>query len=236
MISHHHRTIFVHVPKAAGQSVEQAFLNDLELDWGRRTPLLLLKNPSRHHGPPRLSHLKATEYVSLKFLTQEIYDNYFKFSIVRNPWSRVVSFYGYMNYPVPFRIFVEQILAKRLFETMRWFVGPQTDYVVDAQGRQCVDMVLRLESLKADFPEVAERATLRSPLPHVNKAGASPASVRARLRWLPLALSDPKGWGARHLRGERDTQAHWRDHYCARTRRLVGELYAEDIERFGYGF
>ena len=32
MISLFHETIFVHIPKCAGQSVEQAFLSDFELD------------------------------------------------------------------------------------------------------------------------------------------------------------------------------------------------------------
>jgi hypothetical protein len=31
MISHPHRTLFVHIPKCGGQSVEHAFLNALSL-------------------------------------------------------------------------------------------------------------------------------------------------------------------------------------------------------------
>jgi len=41
MISHKHKTVFVHIPKVAGQSVEQMYLADLGLNWSERAVLLL---------------------------------------------------------------------------------------------------------------------------------------------------------------------------------------------------
>ena len=43
MISKAHKTIFVHIPKVAGQSIETMFLNDLNLKWDERSKLLLRK-------------------------------------------------------------------------------------------------------------------------------------------------------------------------------------------------
>lgn len=65
MISRAHKTIFLHIPKAAGQSIEMAFLRDLGLDWSTREQVLLRPNDDPAAGPERLAHLFAREYVSL---------------------------------------------------------------------------------------------------------------------------------------------------------------------------
>ena len=54
MLSDHHQTIFVHIPKAAGQSVETAFLDDLEVHRDRLRPKGHDKTPDqrrRNHQP-----------------------------------------------------------------------------------------------------------------------------------------------------------------------------------------
>lgn len=62
MISHEHKTVFIHVPKVAGQSVELAFLRQLGMTWEERAPLVLRHNPDPAKGPERLAHLLAREY------------------------------------------------------------------------------------------------------------------------------------------------------------------------------
>ena len=73
------------MPKAAGQSIEQVFIDALGLTTATRASLLLRKNVHPELGPPRLAHLKAGDYVRYHYLAPEQFKNYFTFSFVRNP-------------------------------------------------------------------------------------------------------------------------------------------------------
>ena len=97
MISHHHKCIFIHIPKTAGQSIEHCFIRSLGLTWETRAPLLLRYNDRPELGPPSLAHLKYSEYSEYKYITEEQIQTYFKFAFIRNPWSRLVSIYKYMG-------------------------------------------------------------------------------------------------------------------------------------------
>lgn len=71
MISHQHRCIFIHIPRTAGTSIES---------WLEPTPQWL-KSPNEKH----LTAIQAKEHYS------EFWDDYFKFTIVRHPYSRSFS-------------------------------------------------------------------------------------------------------------------------------------------------
>jgi len=87
VISRHHKTVFVHVPKYGGQSIEIMFLEGLSLDWETRAPLLLRPNNVTAIGPLRLAHLLASEYVRFKYFSDDHLKEYYKFSYVRNPYD-----------------------------------------------------------------------------------------------------------------------------------------------------
>jgi len=59
MICAQYRCLFVHVPKTAGMSIDQVFLELVGLTWKTRAPLLLGGNDDPKLGPPRLEHLKG---------------------------------------------------------------------------------------------------------------------------------------------------------------------------------
>ena len=90
-ISHHLKAIFIHIPKNAGESIEKAMGMygglPAETLWGRVENRFVLQ------------HLTATELQDSGLVTQEIWRQYFKFAVVRNPWSKAVSEYNwYLRY------------------------------------------------------------------------------------------------------------------------------------------
>ena len=56
--------------KSRGQSIEQFFMNLLQLDWDRdRETLCLQSNDDPSRGTEKLAHLSAAEYVECGYLT-----------------------------------------------------------------------------------------------------------------------------------------------------------------------
>lgn len=73
MINHEHKFLFLHLPKTGGTSINK-FFNDK------------FNNNERDFGHPYLSDYKCNNF-----------DDYFKFTIVRNPYDRLVSAFFYMK-------------------------------------------------------------------------------------------------------------------------------------------
>lgn len=237
MISTAHRTVFVHVPKAAGQSVEQAFLDDLGLDWDARAPLLLRPNDDPAKGPPRLAHLTAAQYVELGHIEPQDWAAFYRFAVVRDPFSRTVSLYRHLGPDMPFGEWVSGWLRERLAAEegapKRWFVRPQSEYLCDPAGALLVQDVLRFEALGTDFARAAAKAGLKSAtLPRRNATGHKPQpDIEGRpgpMARLSRSLSRRIG----RTRFEQITD--WRSAYDPAIAACVAELYAQDFERFGY--
>ena len=80
MINHEHKFLFLHLPKTGGTSINK-FFNDK------------FDNNERDFGHPYLSEYiydkKTDRYTNLK--------NYFKFTIIRNPYDRLISAFFYMK-------------------------------------------------------------------------------------------------------------------------------------------
>ena len=68
MISHKHKVIFIHIPKCAGSS----------FGWDNKNKLYL------QHATPQ-------ELLDFNLITQEQWNSYYKFIIVRNTWDKVMS-------------------------------------------------------------------------------------------------------------------------------------------------
>jgi len=71
MISHELKCIFIHIPRTAGSSIETSLVGQ---DWWK--------------VEPKTKHLIASQ---AKKIYSKYWDDYFKFSFVRNPYSRMLS-------------------------------------------------------------------------------------------------------------------------------------------------
>lgn len=233
MICHHYKCIFVHIPKNAGQSIEHVFLNLLGLTWETRAPLLLRYNDRPELGPPRLAHLKAGEYVRYHYLTREMFDDYFTFAFVRNPWSRMVSLYHYLGYGgrSDFNTFLSGAFKNSIFHEQYWFVGPQSAFICGPGGELLVDFVGRFERLQDDFDRVCGHIGLpETQLPHVNESRGPDPVVRVDIGAAGSSYLYCSGANAVPRRED------YRDYYDRASIDLVAELYAKDIALFGYDF
>ena len=210
MINHKRKCIFVHIPKVAGQSIESFFLDDQDLTWEQRAPLLLKPNSDPTLGPPRLAHLALVEYLTCGHISRELFDSYFKFTFVRNPWDRAVSLYYYItNGCCSFKEFIRLHLTNSE-SPLNYFTKPQSYYIFDPYNRVKVDFIGRFENLEVDFSCIKDQLGMNDmPLRHVNKSNARAHSQRPR---------------------------SYRDEYDLESREIITSLFKIDIEAFGYEF
>lgn len=240
MVSHHHKCIFVHIPKTGGMSIEKAFLESLglRLHRGQNHSLILSYNSDPLQGPPSLAHLAAGDYCAKSYVSSEIFETYFKFSFVRNPWSRMVSIYKHFEFHryMAFDRFVECQLPI-LQEIKTYFVMPQVNYIYDEKGRKLVDFVGKFENIEEDFEYVRNKIPQSlNNLAHINK---SPGPHNWYSRWnLKFVgkelLKSPKMIPKISLKAKQ--YSNYRDYYSSKTKLKIEEIYAEDIETFDYTF
>jgi len=230
MISKTHKTIFVHIPKVAGQSIETMFLEDLNLDWYNRGELLLRKKKATEKGPYRLAHLKAHEYVDLNYLTKEDFEAYFKFSFVRNPFSRAYSYYKYLGYSkvCTYNYFLKNVLEKKIKNRHFFFIS-QTDYLYNSDNKLLVDFVGKFENLNEDIKTVIKSSNLKTEtLPFVNKSKSEVKRSISKVIKNPLFLAN--------LNTNNPIFKDYREAYDDKSKNIVNKLYKNDLENFQYEF
>lgn len=204
LVSHRHRFIFIHVYKVAGTSIRAALEPYCEDAWKRRLARMPLVGRVYR---PRLPDPHLTAAQARELLPASVFDGYFKFAFVRNPWDWQVSLYHFMLKETGHH---QHALARSFgsFDAyLRWRVESdlhlQEAFVTDAEGRLIVDHVGHMETLAADFAHICARVGIPPiSVPHVNRS--------------------------RH----RD----YRSYYSDASRELVAQAFKADIERFGYTF
>jgi hypothetical protein len=152
MISLRNRFLFVHIPKTAGNSI-QSILCDYSEDRivTRGGQDGVERFEVRSAGRELEKHSTLADYY--RELGEEIAAGLFKFTCVRNPWDRMISFWFSPHRretgwdPKKFRKFVE----KEVRQLRDYFALP-TDAGKTPFGN--VDFVMRYERLNEDFRAV----------------------------------------------------------------------------------
>ena len=134
----------------------------------------------------------------------------FVFTIVRNPWDRMVSYYHWLRgqrFSHPAVALAQQLpleafaLAPQTLAA--WQAWPARRYVSDAQGRDLCRCYIRIERFNHDAAPLIQHLGFALDLPRAN------TSTRSR---------------------------DWRPYYSDAAAQAVARAAAEDITRFGYGF
>lgn len=227
MISHEYKCIFIHIPKCAGTSIEKALGHHSE--WtgrGRQDHRTLrMYQPGIPVGAllgkeNTVQFLKKNKYLlrahkspnpkNKLTLTRKQYMEYFKFTVVRNPYERVFSWYWNvmsdkkhmknLNHSsnTTFEEFLKEYAGKR-------HLLPQTDFIREYNGKINMDYIIRFENLSKEFKYVADKLNLPNfHLPHEVKS--------------------------------KSDKADYREYYNKITKNIVDKIYKEEIVLFGYAF
>lgn len=155
-----------------------------------------------------LQHLLATQIRAE--VGAEVFSRYYKFSIVRNPWDRLISQFVYMDKRddlrdfigmkkgASFKKYIDLISKKR---HVQW--EPQVSFLRNSSGEALVDFVGRYETFSDTVCHVLRTIGIKADrIPHKNK-------------------------------GER---GRYTNYYDAESMEMVGAMYAADIEAFQYRF
>ena len=193
--------------------MEQYFLNVLGLDWKMdKGRLLCRKNRWPWRGPPRLAHLTAQEYLQYGYLTREEFDQMFKFAFVRNPWARLVSEYKYAHHDQ--NINFESWVMEH-FPTARDESWPRRSdayrHVMPQTDFLLDDQGELLLDFVGRFENIAEDFPRACELAGVQSGCPKPRNVGGK-------------------------RGHYSDFYTPKLQQRVAEMYAPEIEMFGYSY
>lgn len=232
IISHTHKFIFIKSEKTAGTSVESALSRYCSGD-DVVTPINDYRHNRDENGEFLHQSMNAGEFIKLdlpnlqhvdaltirNMVPDEVWDSYFKFSITRNPWDRIISdffwkkrqdpaikpgkrFYHYLGVP-----FNELDYLKGMFdEFLKSDQWTNNDRFYVSDNQLCVDYAIRYERLSEDFSEVCNKLKLDNCT-------------------LPRLKS-----------GMRRKNHHYSEYFDEKSKSIVAEKHNNDIRLFDYTF
>jgi Sulfotransferase family len=205
IISDLHRFIFAAIPKTGTHSVRRALRehmgpSDLEqvgLFVQRKLPIPELARLG--HGHLSLAQVRP-------HLPAGVFESYFKFAFVRNPFDRFVSYCSFVTretgeFERDPRAVMREIIADP--PTDHLLFHPQHIFVTDASGELLADHVGRVEDMQQSYDEIAARIGI--PTARLDKVNAS-------------------------------NRRNYREYFDPPMIDGVAKYYARDLELFGYDF
>ena len=207
IVSDERRALFIHIPKTGGASVEQVLRETL--------PDARTVGKERH---PRLRRALQLDPGLAPYWT---------FGFVRNPWARMWSWWSMID---------------------RWNqrLGPASGKPqTETDGTRAGNRLWRAVAEYADFEEFVLRGTEEIPRLAMTQrsflhAGGKEADFTGRTEHLARDLAVVQ----EHLglpvvappRRNSWSKGPWQEAYTAASRARIAEVYAEDIEGYGYEF
>jgi|TARA_Y100000310_G_scaffold273765_1_gene289433 hypothetical protein len=229
-----YKGIFIHVPKAAGTSMLEAF-EPYKEDGLITDHSSCLKRPLLPLPINAMFDFKISSAALIRgALGAYAWKRTFKFCFVRNPWDRYVSNWHWLTRTgqrtgwtdrgwrgndgeITFEDFVHQIGAAyempiQGYQHDKWHVRNQIEHMADQTGNIMVDYVGRVENIEKDFAHVCNEIGYPDlELPHTNHVGFYEGK-------------------------ERKKEPHYSTHYTPELVEIVRERSKADIEAFDYTF
>jgi len=222
MISHKYKAIFIHIPKCAGTSIEKCLghFDDYSGISRQDHRSIRMIEPINVQAFSSIENIKELiKRLLLRInpppnprsainVTREQYQNYFKFTVVRNPWSRAYSWYRSniineawrkrhnLSKDITFPEFLELHLGKKSLR-------PQTFWLINFCNKIPLNYIGKFENINEDFNEICRLMNVN----HIK---------------LPHELN----------RGFND----YKDVYDENSKNLIKEIYKEEIQLFNYTF
>src|SRR4030095_884398 len=205
MISHQHKCIFIHIPKCGGTSLENIIWPE-----PRKTSDLWMGFISKYHNKYQTGGL---QHLTANLIRQEVgsekFNEYYKFTIVRNPWDKAVSQFFYMQKRPDLREYIgmkqEDSFKKYLqltFSKLHVQWEKQHRFIVDDNGEILVNFLGRLECFQKDAASILDHLNIRETIPHVNAT----------------------------------QHRHYTEYYDQESQEMLANYYHEDIRILGYSF
>jgi len=209
ILSHSKKFIFVHIYKVAGISIRKALqpydnLSSRDFPWYMNLKFNIGKR-YQLFSDWSIDHIRAKEIK--KYLPVNVFNEYYKFCFVRNPWDWQVSLYHFM---LQYKDHPQHKLIsnmKTFDEYIEWRIENdlelQKNFIYDDKDNILMDFVGRFEKLQEDFDEICMRLEIPTiELPYANKSKHKP----------------------------------YKEYYNQHTINLVGDAFKEDIELLHYDF
>jgi Sulfotransferase family len=188
-VNHDLKAIYIHIPKTGGYYVEETLIKyyGFKRDYSIKPnhygfmldmddPLLPIEN----RGAFRYCTNNSTMFPS------HIWNSYYKFTFVRNPYPRIISAYEFLkgnyNGNIKFPSFKELLIIQNNgFNTPLYqdrnllpyhyyhlFIT-QTDHLIDNSGNISIDFIGRNESLNEDLINVLQTIGVSNPFKHIEQ-------------------------------------------------------------------
>jgi len=192
-ISDRYKCIFFHIPKTGGSSIRNVLFGNG--DGG---------------------HILST---SMEELETEKFNEYFKFSFVRNPWDRVVSAFYYLNtselnpnilsfrikyidkYNMNFKKFVKDFMNEESIKLSQHLL-PQHLFVFK-ENTPNIDFIGKFENIQEDFNKICD------------------------------IIGIDKTYLSNDNKSDHDS---YKDYYDEETKSIIAKIYEKDINYFNYIF
>ena len=193
MISHKHKFIHIHIPKCAGTTIEKVFghfdghtgrngqdhrsIRMIQQPWLTRNSISSISNFRELIRRARHKSINKTNFNNHQQVTREQFETYFKFTIVRNPYSRIVSWYRslirdqvLLNYlKISSDIELKDYLKKFLHKS--YMLKQQVYWLQNFDGKIDLDYIGKFENLESVFHKISKKFSLKNfHFPHEKKS------------------------------------------------------------------